>query len=295
MNQQPARYQVIDLPPARRELPNLLDVFWWKHTMYGLLEVDVTVPRQVMADHKARTGESLSFTGFLAACLARAVDENKSVQAFLKRGKQLVIFDDVDVAMPVEREIDGARVPVVHVIRGANRKTFAEIHQEIRSVQTRQVSANKGIPPWFRAMMLAPWPFAKLFAALLRAVTSHKPELFVQSGGTVSVTAVGMFGNGVSGWGLTPIAHSLGLVVGSIAQKPAVVAGRVEPREMLNLTIVFDHDIIDGSPATRFVRRLVELIESGYGLAATDETVDGLFSQRAAHLAPAAAAAGGAA
>ena len=35
---------------------------------------------------------------------------------------------------------------------------------------------------------------------------------------------------------------------------------------MLSLTVVFDHDVIDGAPAARFTRRLVELIESGYGL-----------------------------
>jgi pyruvate/2-oxoglutarate dehydrogenase complex dihydrolipoamide acyltransferase (E2) component len=84
--------------------------------------------------------------------------------------------------------------------------------------------------------------------------------------GTVTVTAVGMFGEGHSGWGLTPIAETLGLVVGSTAWKPAVVAGRIEPREILNLTVVFDHDILDGAPAARFSRRLVELIESGCGL-----------------------------
>ena len=45
-----------------------------------------------------------------------------------------------------------------------------------------------------------------------------------------------------------------------------MVEGRIEPREILNLTVVFDHDVIDGAPAARFVRRLVELIESGSGL-----------------------------
>jgi len=54
-------------------------------------------------------------------------------------------------------------------------------------------------------------------------------------------------------------------VVGSTAWKPAVVEGRIEPREILNLTVVFDHHVIDGAPAARFTRRLVELIESGYG------------------------------
>ena len=89
--------------------------------------------------------------------------------------------------------------------------------------------------------------------------------------GTVGITAVGMFGKGHSGWGIAPTTHSLGLVVGSIAWKPAVVEGRIEPREILNLTVVFDHDVIDGAPAARFARRLVELIESGYGLDEVDD------------------------
>jgi len=80
-------------------------------------------------------------------------------------------------------------------------------------------------------------------------------------------SAVGMFGEGTSGWGIYPATEVLGLVVGSIAWKPAVVEGRIEPREILHLTVVLDHDVIDGAPAVRFTRRLVELIESGYGPA----------------------------
>ena len=75
-----------------------------------------------------------------------------------------------------------------------------------------------------------------------------------------------MFGAGQGGWGIAPTMHPLDLIVGSTAWKPAVVEGRIEPREILNLTVVFDHDVIDGAPAARFARRLVELIESGYGL-----------------------------
>jgi pyruvate/2-oxoglutarate dehydrogenase complex dihydrolipoamide acyltransferase (E2) component len=76
-----------------------------------------------------------------------------------------------------------------------------------------------------------------------------------------------MYGEGEGGWGIVPLPYSLGLVVGSTAWKPAVVDGRIEPREILNLTVVLDHDVIDGAPAARFGRRLVELIESGYGLS----------------------------
>ena len=56
------------------------------------------------------------------------------------------------------------------------------------------------------------------------------------------------------------------MTVGGIGAKPAVVDGQIATRDYLNLTISFDHDIIDGAPAARFTRRLKELIESGNGL-----------------------------
>lgn len=101
--------------------------------------------------------------------------------------------------------------------------------------------------------------------------TRRDPTIRVSTTGTVVVTAVGMFGKGNSGWGIATTPVSLSLLVGSIAWKPAVVEGRIEPREMLNLTVMFDHDVVDGAPATRFTRRLVGLIEGGYGLVEKSE------------------------
>jgi len=80
-----------------------------------------------------------------------------------------------------------------------------------------------------------------------------------------------MFAQGHSGWGFAPIMYGLGLIVGGTARKQTEVEGRIELREILNLTVMFDHDVVDGAPATRFVRRLVELIESGAGLVEPDD------------------------
>jgi pyruvate/2-oxoglutarate dehydrogenase complex dihydrolipoamide acyltransferase (E2) component len=270
MNAKHRPYQVVDLAPGRRIWLNTLDLSWTPHAIYGLLEVDVTVARQFIAEHKARTGESLSFTGYLTFCLARAVDEDKAVQAYLKNRKQFVIFDDVDVGLMVEGKIGEKKALMGHVIRSANRKTYREIHQEIRQVQSEPVPPGRGMPSWFRSAMLLPWPLSLLVKSLLRMIVRRDPTILVSMSGTVDITSVGMFGGGHSGWGLTPTGTSLALVVGGTAWKPAVVEGRIEPREILNLTVVFDHDVIDGAPAARFVRRLVELIESGCGLDETD-------------------------
>lgn len=58
----------------------------------------------------------------------------------------------------------------------------------------------------------------------------------------------------------------LQVALGAIARKPVIVGERVEPREFLGLTLMFDHDAIDGAPMAMFLQRLRERIESGYGL-----------------------------
>jgi pyruvate/2-oxoglutarate dehydrogenase complex dihydrolipoamide acyltransferase (E2) component len=267
MNTKTLPYHIVELTPGRRIFINMLDLPGPKHSMYGLLEVDVTLSRQFIAEHKRRSGESLSFTGFLVLCLARAVDENKEVQAYLKGRKQLILFDNVDVGIMVEHKGGDKRALMGHVIRGANLKTYRQIHDEIRSVQSAPLPPNRGLPTWLRTAMLLPWPLSALFKAFIRMAGRRDPTIVTSMGGTVSITAVGMFGEGHSGWGIYPATEVLGLVVGSIALKPAVVEGRIEPRELLNLTVIFDHNVINGAPAARFVHRLVDLIESGYGLA----------------------------
>jgi len=254
--------RVVDLTPGRRAWLNALDLSGPRHWMCGLLEVDVTVAKRRIAEDKARTGDALSFTGFLIACLARAVDENRGVQAYRRGRDQIVVFDDVNVGLMIEHR-SGL---MAHVVHDAHHKTCREITHEIRAVQAAPVPPSRGMPPWFRSAMLLPWPLSSLAKAVVRAMARRDPAGLVAMSGTTFVSAVGMFGKGHSGWAISTTPHSLSLFAGGIAWKPAIVDGRVEPREILDLTVLFDHDIVDGAPATRFVRRLLELIESGHGL-----------------------------
>jgi pyruvate/2-oxoglutarate dehydrogenase complex dihydrolipoamide acyltransferase (E2) component len=110
-----------------------------------------------------------------------------------------------------------------------------------------------------------------LFKASFNLLLRRDPTIVTSMAGTVGISSVGMFGKGHAGWGISIGSHALDMVVGGTARKLAEVDGRIEPRQMLSLTIIFDHDVIDGAPAARFTRRLVELIESGYGLEKTDD------------------------
>jgi pyruvate/2-oxoglutarate dehydrogenase complex dihydrolipoamide acyltransferase (E2) component len=61
---------------------------------------------------------------------------------------------------------------------------------------------------------------------------------------------------------------TLMITVGGIATKPRYVAGQLQAREMLDLTISVDHEVVDGALAARFARRLAQLVEQADGLAA---------------------------
>ena len=118
-----------------------------RHVIHGLLELDVTLARQGLRDHKARTCETLSFTAFVVACFAQAIDQDKRVHAYRNWHNQLITFDEVDVVTMIEAEHGGVAIP--HIIRAANHKTFrrSQIHDEIRSGQARPArSAQAGWP-----------------------------------------------------------------------------------------------------------------------------------------------------
>jgi len=260
-NKQHDAYQVVPYPKIQRLLGFLLRSLQRKPMFHFLLEVDVTRPRAFLREHKANTGEALSFTAFLIVCLGKAVDENKAVQAYRQGRKQLVIFDEVDVETQIERESAGHVQNITHIIRAANRKTLREIHHEIRAAQVEDVEKALERFKALQWLLFLP-PLLSRFLSWMR----RYPHVLKKYGGTVGTATVGMFEEG-AGW-VIPIGHpqTLMMTVGGIGVKPGVVDEHIAIREYLSLTISFDHEIINGAPAARFTRRLKELIEHGYGL-----------------------------
>ncbi len=259
-------HRVEPFPLMRRLVVDAARLGSRAHMIHGLLEVDVTHARRLIREHKAVTGQSLSFTAFLLACLGRAVEEHKAVHAMQDWRGRLVIFDEVDVNTLIEVEIDGHAFPLAHVIRAVNARPLHDLHAEIRRVQSQPGKrAIAGPQRRLMPLFLRLPAFARSFFYWL---VSRNPHWLKRAIGTAALTAVGMFGQG-GGWGIAIAGlYNLHLTVGGIAQKPGVVNGRIEIREYLSLTLSFNHDVIDGAPAARFAQRLKELIESAYGLGA---------------------------
>jgi pyruvate/2-oxoglutarate dehydrogenase complex dihydrolipoamide acyltransferase (E2) component len=249
------------LPFSRaRQVAQDLSVIQRRHVIHGLIEIDVTQARALLCAHQQECGEILSFTAYVIWCVARTVGEHTGMHAYRYGRKRLIIFPDVDVNTLIERRSAHERRVVSHIVRSAQRKSVREIHDEIRRAQ-RIYAGNRPYPAAVRLYDMLPRPIRHLLVRL----AAHFPAVWKRVGGTVVVTAVGMLGKG-GGWEIPTVWNTLVVTVGGIDVKPGVVNGQVAERELLNLTISVDHDVVDGAVVAAFASSLRELIESAEGL-----------------------------
>lgn len=255
------RFRTEPFPRTRKIVVDACRYGKTKHMIHGLVEVDVTEVRRRLAESVDAEGRHLSLTAYLIHCLARTVAEDPTVQAY-RSWRRMVIFESVDVNTIVERDVHGVRLGSVHIVRAAERLSVAEIHADLWGARSRPVEARQH-PFWYGYLWLPGFVRGWIWR-----IVGRFPRLVKRTGGTVSVTAFGMMFGAGGGWGIGLGAHTLGLAIGGIAERPVVVEGEIAIREMLSLTLSFDHDVVDGAPAARFARRLKERIESAEGIEA---------------------------
>ncbi len=248
-------YRVLPLSLNRRMVAASAAVGRGHDTIHIITEADITVPRRLTAEHRRRTGGRLSLTAYVVICLARAVAENPSCNA-MRRGGRLILLDDVTVGVLAEREMEGERAPESFGIRAADKKSYRQIHDEIRAAQQQSDARLGGLSGATWVRFIPTFLMRAFFRAATRSVTMARRY------GVIGVTAVGVFGGGPL-WAVPLSAATVAVAVGGIVARPVLVDGRLEEREHLCPTLSFDHDIIDGAPAARFTRRFGELLAGG--------------------------------
>jgi pyruvate/2-oxoglutarate dehydrogenase complex dihydrolipoamide acyltransferase (E2) component len=226
-----------------------------KNTIHGFTEADITIPRLHMKEHYEKTGEKLSLTAYIVACLAKVIREYPQMNSFIK-GRKLVILNDITVSVLIEREINGEKIPEPIGIKEAQTKTFYQIQNEIR--EAKKIKNDKlgslEDQAWVRFI---PNFLLKTFVRF-----ADKNIIMAKRYGKIAVTAIGMFSKEPV-WFLPHGSSTVLITVGGISNKVVEIDGKFVSREHLCLTASFDHNIIDGAPAARFMTRFIEEIKSG--------------------------------
>ena len=165
----------------------------------------------------------VSYTTILVKAAAESLTEYSIINSTLE-GSEIKIFEDVNVGVAVATE-DGLVVPVIH---NAGKKRLEEIDAAIKELTEK---ARQG----------------KL----------AKEDL---TGGTFTITNLGMYGVEF----FTPIINppeAAILAVGRVVEKPVVVDGKIEIKPIMMLSLSYDHRIVDGAPASEFLRKAKEKLE----------------------------------
>lgn len=194
------------------------------------IEVDATAFVELRERLKAGLADELGFglgyNDLLIKLVAHALRKFPYMNVMLE-GETIRHLDEVHVALAVDTE----RGLLVPVIRDADRKELAEIAQVLRNMVER-AQIGKALPD----------------------------EL---SGSTFTITNLGMHEIDA----FTPIINlpeAAILGVGRIKARPAVVNGEICVRQVMWLSLTFDHRLVDGAPAARFLQYIKNLIEEPY-------------------------------
>jgi pyruvate/2-oxoglutarate dehydrogenase complex dihydrolipoamide acyltransferase (E2) component len=248
-------YKSIPMTFNRRAVIASATVTKEKNAIHCITDVDISEPRRIIKEHFEKTGEKLSFTAYIVTCLAHVIKDHPLLNSFHKWRKQ-IILDDVTISVLIEREINEEKVPEPIGIKKAQLKTFRQIHNEIRKVQKKtsdQLGSLSGIS-WVRFI---PGFLLRSFIRIAdRNITLAKRY------GKVCVTAVGMF-NKDSIWFIPHGTSTVLVTVGGITDKVMLIDNKPVAKEHLCLTVSFDHNIVDGAPAARFMKQFTTTLKNG--------------------------------
>jgi pyruvate dehydrogenase E2 component (dihydrolipoamide acetyltransferase) len=173
---------------------------------------------------KLREETGASYTDILVKAVAKALEEHPCLNSTLQ-DDQIKIYKDINIGVAVATE----KGLVVPVIRNADKKTLTQIASTLKELVEK---AREG-------------KLAKEDVA----------------GGTFTVTNLGMYGVEVFIPIINPPEAAI-LGVGKVTEKPVIENKEIKIKPTMHLSLSFDHRIVDGAPAAKFLQKIKQLLES---------------------------------
>ncbi len=181
---------------------------------------------ELASRHESALGFRISYNDLLIRICAHALREHPRANSSLE-GDAIRLHDVVNVGLAIEAGGD----LVVANVKQADRKSLVEIAADLRGVVDR--------------------------------ARANSLDLDDITGGTFTISNLGIYGIDAFTPVLNPPESAI-LGVGALREKAVARDGQVAAELSMTLSLTFDHRIIDGAPAARFLARILELIEQPY-------------------------------
>ena len=200
----------------------------WKAPQVTLMdEADVTELAAVRDKEKVKAekkGVKLTYLAYIVKATVEALKKHPLLNASLE-DEDIIVKKYLNIGIAVDAG-DGLVVPVV---KGADKKDIYAIATEIEK-----------------------------YAGLAK---TKKLDLMDMQGGSFTISNVGV----IAGTFFTPVLNSPEVAIlgiGRMAEKAVVRDGKIVVRKMLPLVVTFDHRVVDGAEAARFMADLIGLLQN---------------------------------
>jgi len=260
-------YTVRKFSVARRILSDFNDVAASFPRVQGIVEIDITEGRRRIKELQEKENFTVSMTAWTSKCIAKAVKQNPRLNSFRKGSRKIIVFDNVDISVMVEVTTkEGKYVPFNHVIRQVETKSVKELTEEIRSVQAKKIDDTEQLTRdrsgAVGLAILVPRKIRQFFMKKLL-----KNPFYVQGLiGTVGVTSLGMFAKKIHGWAIPFPDRTCNIALGGMKKIGWEIDGKIQSREILCVTFLVDHNLVDGAPIARFINDVADIMGQAYGL-----------------------------
>jgi len=260
------KYKIYKFPDSRIASIDVCEIGNRKHHVTGLVEFDVTESRKKIREYNKSHSNKISFNAWLISVISSTIKKHDISSSYLIGKNKLIIFDDINVSIVVEKDLNGIKVPIPLIIERANVVSIDSITKQITEAKNKvftdkDIVLQKKTRQLEKIYYLLPGFLRRYFWKYL---LKH-PKLAYKKMGNVAFTSIGMMGK-INGWFIPISVHPICFGVSSIIKKPSVINDIIEIREMLNMSILLDHDVVDGAPMARFISDLSKNIEKGLNI-----------------------------
>jgi len=269
------KYYTIPFSRNRDIVVDLISIGKKTMKVYGIGEIDVTLPLKKIAEYKEK-GIKISFTGYVAYVLVHTVVDHPHMQAIKWKRRKMVVFEDVDLFMIAEREVKGKVTPTQLIIRKANEKSILDVTNALWVGKQKKDDTMADKEEGGGTDILFKLP--RFLRRFLMNRIFNNPFSRRQFLGTLGVTSIGMYAQG--GGTSIPIAtENISVNVGGIEKRPGYKRNEdgsyntdeIEPRDYMWITFNIDHTTVDGGPITRFIGDFRTRLRQAYGLDNLEE------------------------
>jgi len=245
----PAAHRVSPYPVMRNIVLDIMAEGRRKNTIHMPFDADATAILDQLHEINAERKQKITLTSYIAKALADTVAADTRLQAYRNTRGQLVMFDDVDLSVMIERKVDGVRMPIPHIVRAVNKLALAPLNDNLVTAQRAPLYSDAGPLSKLEAQFFT---MPRFIRKLVWFFIRRDPHLFREVAGTVGLTSLPAYlSHRAAGTPISPM--TLTLLVGAISPQLVMINGEVREKKIIQMNLAADHDVVDGAQMMHFL------------------------------------------